>query len=129
MFDLELAYEFCEQGVVRGVALYHRGGDFSIALRDREAIPARPRLDGFDLFSVGVPSRVVLEHLVDRCEQLGVEHGSLEDRPDGTVLDLPDPDGTVVRCYHYTWDRSRFTGVAFGGDGEVEIYDTPRLGL
>ncbi len=129
LFDLELMYEFCEQGIVRGVVLFHRTGDFSIALRDREAIPGRPLLDGFDLFSVRVSDRDVLLQLVDRCDDMGTAHEQLEDRPDGTVLDIPDPDGTIIRCYHYTWDHVRFTGVAFGDDGAVELYDSPRLDL
>lgn len=129
VFDLELSYEFCEQGVVRGVVLFHRGGDFSIALRDREVIPGRPLLDRFDLFSVGVPRREVLDELLERCEQMGTPHGQLEDRPDGTVLDIPDPDGTIIRCYHYTWSHDRFTGVAFEDDGAVELYHSSRLGL
>lgn len=129
LFDLELTYEFCEQGIVRGVVLFHRAGDFSIALRDREAIPGRPLLDRFDLFSVSVSEREVLVQLVDRCNDMGTAHGQLEDRPDGTVLDIPDPDGTVIRCYHYTWDHDRFIGVAFGDDGAGELYHSPRLDL
>ncbi len=45
------------------------------------------------------------------------------------MLDIPDPDGTIIRCYHYTWDHDRFTGVAFGDDGAVELYHSPRLDL
>ncbi len=62
---------------------------------------------------------------------MGTAHGQLEDRPDGTVLDIPDPDGTIIRCYHYTWDHDRFIGVAFGDDGAGagELYHSPRLDL
>jgi catechol 2,3-dioxygenase-like lactoylglutathione lyase family enzyme len=129
VFDLELMYEFCELGTVRGVVLFHRSGNFSIALRDREAIPGRPLLDRFDLFSVSVEEREVLAQLLRRCQDMGTPHGQLEDRPDGTVLDIPDPDGTIVRCYHYTWDHDRFTGVAFGDDGLSELYDSPKIDL
>jgi len=129
VFDLELLYEFCEQGIVRGVVLFHRSGDFSIALRDREAIPGRPLLDRFDLFCVRVQDREVLAQLLQRCQDVGTPHGELEDRPDGTVLDIPDPDGTIIRCYHYTWDHDRFTGVAFDADGVPLLYDSPKLDL
>ncbi len=54
LFDLHLAYGFCEQGVVRGVALFSRSGNFSIALRDRQVIAGRPLLRDFALFSVSV---------------------------------------------------------------------------
>ena len=129
LFDLELMYEFCEQGIVRGVVLFHRSGDFSIALRDREAIPGRPLLDRFDLFAVSVEEREVLARLRRRCAEMGTPHGELEDRPDGTVLDIPDPDGTIIRCYHYTWNHDRFTGVAFGVDGVPELYESSKLDL
>ncbi len=129
LFELDLAAEFTEQGVVRGVALRHRSGGLIIALRDREAIPTRPDLRGFDPFAIGVRDREVLQELVRRCATMGIAHGDIEDRPDGSALDIPDPDGTVVRCYHYTGDERRFTGVAFHADGTVELYDTPRLDI
>lgn len=127
LLDLELTYEFREDGVLRGASLLHRGGGFSIALRDRRAIPGRPELRGFDPFAVGVASRQTLDELVERCDGLGVEHRGVEERVDGSVLDVADPDGTVVRFYHLTVDQRRFTGLAFGADGSVQRYDTPSL--
>ncbi len=128
-FELDFSYEFTEQGVVRGVVLSHRSGDFHIGLRDRQVIPGQPELRGFDLFSIGVHDGDVLEDLRKRCSELGSPHGVLEERPDGTVLDITDPDGTVIRCYHYTGDNDRFTGIAFDDNGNYELYDEPRLDL
>lgn len=127
LLDLELTHEFTEQGVVRGVSLLHRRGGFSIALRDRAAIPGQPDLRGFDPFALGVGGRDALDALVTRCRQLGVAHQGVEERVDGAVLDVADPDGTVVRFYHLTAELDRFTGLAFGADGSVEVYEQPRL--
>jgi hypothetical protein len=49
--------------------------------------------------------------------------------PDEAVVDVPDPDGTVLRLY---WagasaDDDRFMGLAFDDAGEVTFYDTPQL--
>lgn len=127
LLDLELTHEFREEGVVRGVSLYCRRAGFSIALRDRAAITGRPDLRGFDPFALGVGDRAALEALMARCRELDVEHHGIEDRIDGAVLDVVDPDGTVIRFYHLTAELDRFTGLAFAADGSVEVYDDPTL--
>lgn len=84
-------------------------------------------LRGFDPFALGVADRPALDALLTRCRELGLEHHEIEERTDGAVLDVVDPDGTVVRFYHLTAEPSRFTGLAFGADGSVELYDEPAL--
>lgn len=127
LLELELTHEFSEGGVVRGVSLLHRQGGFSIALRDRAVVPGSPDLEGFDPVALAVGDRATLDRLVARCDQLGIAHRAIEERVDGSVLDIPDPDGIVVRFYHLTDDLTRFLGLAFGADGGVEIYREPAL--
>ncbi len=91
MFGLELAAEFTEQGVVRGVALRHRSGDFIIALRDRAAIPGHPDLDGFDPFAVGVLQRGVLRELADRCDAMGTPRERSRSARTGPSWTSPTP--------------------------------------
>jgi len=41
-------------------------------------------------------------------------------------MDIPDPDGTVIRIHH-SCGRPPFLGVESGADGETYSYATPRL--
>lgn len=130
VLELDLMREFVENGELRGVTLVDRAAGYLIGLRHRDAIPGRPSsFAGFDLFSLGVASLADLMALAARCEQLGVHHGGLHDRgPDGTQLDVPDPDGTVIRFLSpFAEDGPAFAGVEFHDDGAVSFYETPRL--
>jgi catechol 2,3-dioxygenase-like lactoylglutathione lyase family enzyme len=130
LIELELSKEFVEQGALRGAALFSREGGFSLALRERAFCASQPNLSGFDPFSLHIATRADLEEILERCDRLGIEHSPLQDRgPREAILDVPDPDGTVLRFY---WvgasdDDDRFTGIAFDDLGEVSFYDTPRL--
>jgi hypothetical protein len=42
-------------------------------------------------------------------------------------LDVPDPDGTVVRFHYYTGPTDRFTGIEMRDGQVVGTYDAPRL--
>jgi catechol 2,3-dioxygenase-like lactoylglutathione lyase family enzyme len=126
LLGLEWTHEFSEDGSVRGVSLLHRVGGFSIALREREAIPSRPDLRGFDPFAIGVARRADLDAIADRCDDLGVPRSAIQEREDGAVLDVPDPDGTVVRFYHLT-ELLGFVGLDFRDGAAPEHYDAPRL--
>lgn len=129
LFELELMREFVEDGVLRGATLVDRGTGWLIGLRDREVV-GRSDLAGFDLFSLGVASPEALQRLAERCDRLGVAHGDLLDRgPDGIQLDIPDPDGTVIRCLSPFDDQGpAFAGVEFHADGTMTFYAEPRLG-
>jgi len=129
VFDLRLGWEFVEEGVVRGAVLTDEQERFLIGLRDRAVVSGQPELSGFDLFSFGVASVAVLEDLVRRFDDLGVEHGPLIARgPGGGVqLDVPDPDGTVIRFLSPFGEHPPFGGVEFHADGPPSFYDTPRL--
>lgn len=42
-------------------------------------------------------------------------------------LDVPDPDGTVVRFYYYTGPTDGFTGLEMRDGQVVGTYHTPQL--
>jgi len=131
VFGLRLAWEFGEPGVVTGAVLTDDAERFLIGLRRLDTVPGEPSLAGFDVVSLGVPSVDVLKALAERFDELGVEHGPLFDRgPGGGVqLDVPDPDGTVVRILSPFGEHAPFSGVEFGSDGAPTFYQTPRLQL
>jgi hypothetical protein len=84
-------------------------------------------LDGFDVVAFLPASRSVLEDIAARCDRLGIAHSGIYETGAGPRLDVPDPDGTVVRFYHYTGPTEQFTGLEMR-DGQVVGTDqTPRL--
>ena len=102
---------------------------FLIGLRHRDVIPGQPAFPGFDLFSFAVGSVAVLEDLVERFGDMGIEHGPLIDRgPGGGVqLDVPDPDGTVIRLLSPVGEHPPFMGLEFHTSGPPSFYDQSRL--
>jgi len=130
LLDLVPCREFVEQGALRGAGLRSPEAGFLIALRERQFCASRPDLAGFDVVALHMNSREALADLAAKCDRLGMEHGPIQDRgPDEAVVDVPDPDGTVLR---FLWDRegeqtSRFMGLSFDADGSPAFYDTPRL--
>jgi hypothetical protein len=73
-------------------------------------------------------SRSVLDELAQRCDRLGIARSNIQDGPEGSRLDVPDPDGTVLRFYHFTAPTDGFTGIEFRDGQQVGTYATPRLG-
>ena len=130
LLDLVLCREFVEQDALRGAALRSPEASFLIALRERQFCASRPDLAGFDVVALHIISRDALAGLAVKCDRLGIEHSPIRDRgPDEAIVDVPDPDGTVLR---FLWEREseqrlRFIGLSFGGDGPPAVYDTPRL--
>lgn len=129
LLDLELNMEFTEQGVVRGASLLDRDGGYEIALRDRDVCASHPRLTGFDVFALAAPSRAVLAQVAERCDRLDIAHSGVREVAGyGAGLDIPDPDGTVVRI---VWKDAAapesFVGVEYGEDAQMTPYFTPRL--
>jgi hypothetical protein len=58
----------------------------------------QPELTGFDVFAIEAESVPALHELADHCQRLAVAHDGVHGRGDwGAYLDIPDPDGTVVR--------------------------------
>jgi catechol 2,3-dioxygenase-like lactoylglutathione lyase family enzyme len=126
LLDLRLWMEFVEDGVLCGAGLIDDEAAFGIALRDRSATVSGPDLHGFDVVAFRPTSSAALEALIARCAALGVEHSGIRGTPDGVHLDVPDPDGTVLRFYHYTGPTTGFTGMEMRGGAFVGTYDTPR---
>lgn len=124
LLDLRLWVEIVEGGVVRGAGLIDRAGRFNIALRDREVCASRPDLTGFDVVAFRPADRDALVGLAVRCDREGFTHSGVVDGPTGALLDVTDPDGTVLRFYHFTAPTDGFTGVV---SGEADHYTTPRL--
>jgi catechol 2,3-dioxygenase-like lactoylglutathione lyase family enzyme len=130
LLDLVAFREFVEQGALRGAALRSPEASFSFALREREFCVGQPDLAGYDVVALHMASRQTLVDLAAKCDRLGIKHSPVQDRgPDDAVVDVPDPDGTVLRFY---WMREneetvRFIGLDFDADGWPTFYDTPRL--
>jgi catechol 2,3-dioxygenase-like lactoylglutathione lyase family enzyme len=131
LFDLELVAEYVERGEVRGVSLLDRDGGFEIALRQREYCAGQPRLAGFDVFALRSPTDELVTTIAGRCDRLGIQHTEVWHYPGyGAGLDIPDPDGTLVRIvWHDPQRPSGFLGVTFDADGQPHPYSQPRLDL
>jgi catechol 2,3-dioxygenase-like lactoylglutathione lyase family enzyme len=129
LLGLELAAEFAEQGVVRGVQLMDPAGGFGIALREREFCASKPNLAGFDVVAFEAESVAALHRLAERCESLGMAHRGIQDRGEyGASLDIPDPDGTVLRLLANNPIREgRFLGVDIDASGQPTVYVAPRM--
>jgi catechol 2,3-dioxygenase-like lactoylglutathione lyase family enzyme len=129
LFGLELTLEFYEDSAVRGVVLADHAAGFVIGLRERERCASTPVLVGFDVCAFLVSSTQQLEAVATRCEELGIAHGDIQDRGEfGTAMDVPDPDGTVLRFVAgpHTGPPGTFTGLDMGA-GPPTLYDQPRL--
>lgn len=129
LLELDLMREFVHRGVLHTVVLADRQAGFLIGLQCRATVSGMPPLPDFDLFSIGVPLLAALRDLIARCESLDVACGELvDDGPDGIHVDVPDPDGTLVRFRtQFPADGPAFCGMEHHANGTVTIYDTPRL--
>jgi hypothetical protein len=130
LIDLVPFRELVEQGALRGAALRSPEAQFVVALRERQFCTGQPSLAGFDLVALHMSSRETLADLAAKCDRLGIEHSPVQDRgPDEAVVEVPDPDGTVLRFF---WEREneetlRFLGLSFDAGGPPTFYQTPRL--
>ncbi|MFB4276681.1 MULTISPECIES: VOC family protein [unclassified Nonomuraea] len=98
VLGLDVAIEFVEEGVLRGVAMRDAGQTLMIALREE---PERVRaLGGFDPVALGVPTLDALRDWVARLDDLGVSHAGITEGSIGwLVAGLIDPDGIEIRLY------------------------------
>ncbi|GAA1016674.1 glyoxalase [Acrocarpospora pleiomorpha] len=98
VFGLEVAIEFVEDGVLRGVALRDAGHTLMLALR--EDPPRAAGLAGLDPLALGVPTVRELRGWSDRLDVLGVEHTELTEGSVGWLIGgILDPDGIEIRLY------------------------------
>ena len=70
-----------------------------------------------------------LRQLAGRCDELGIAHNAVQDRgAHGTRLDIPDPDGTVLRLLaNHPFSPDIFLGVGLTADGTRQIYQASRF--
>jgi catechol-2,3-dioxygenase len=98
LLDLVPFRGFVEHGALRGAALRSPEAGLVFALRERQFCASQPNLAGFDLVALRMASREALAELAAKCDRLGIEHSPVQDRgPSEAVVDVPDPDGTVLR--------------------------------
>ncbi|GAA4752940.1 VOC family protein [Actinomycetospora chibensis] len=130
LMDLALAYEFVEDGELRGAVLRSEEGGFNVALRLRQYCASASDLTGFDVVGMHMESRESLAVVRERCAALGAECTGIQDRaPHEAVVDVTDPDGTILRFYWMDLASAptAFQGVEFRGDGPPELVAEPRL--
>jgi catechol 2,3-dioxygenase-like lactoylglutathione lyase family enzyme len=130
LMDLALAHEFVEEDELRGAALRSAEGDFSIALRLRRYCAGSPDLTGHDVAAFHVESRDALHDVQRRAADLGAVHTDVQERgPGQAVVDVTDPDGTVLRFFWVDPAAApeTFVGYVFDGDGPPMLVGEPRL--
>jgi catechol 2,3-dioxygenase-like lactoylglutathione lyase family enzyme len=96
-FDFTCHLEFREQDRLCGVALRSPEGDVSLALREDPARAAA--LAGFDTVCLAVGTRTDLDELLTRLDGRGIAHGTPVAGRGGDAVDVPDPDGHLVRIH------------------------------
>jgi catechol 2,3-dioxygenase-like lactoylglutathione lyase family enzyme len=84
-----------EQGLI-GVVLRHPGG---IVLGLHQDPTRAAILQGFAVLGLSVLDRARLQEWADELNRLGLPHRSLEEGHMGWYLDIPDPDGILVRLH------------------------------
>jgi catechol 2,3-dioxygenase-like lactoylglutathione lyase family enzyme len=85
-----------EENEVVGVVLRHESGiTLGLHLDDVRARALR----GFAVLGLSVGSSAEMDEWRRQLDQLAVEHSELEEGHLGTYLDVPDPDGIVVRLH------------------------------
>jgi catechol 2,3-dioxygenase-like lactoylglutathione lyase family enzyme len=111
------------------LALSHEFG-FNVALRLRQYCASVSDLTGFDVVGIHMESRESLAVVRERCAALGAVCTEIQDRgPHDAVVDVTDPDGTILRFYwmDLATAPTAFQGLEFRGDGPPESVGEPRL--
>jgi catechol 2,3-dioxygenase-like lactoylglutathione lyase family enzyme len=96
-FGFACTLEFHEEGRLVGVGLRHPDGDVILALREDPARAAA--LAGFDAVCLAVGTRSDLDELLSRLDAVGIAHGTPGAGRGGDAVDVPDPDGHLVRIH------------------------------
>jgi catechol 2,3-dioxygenase-like lactoylglutathione lyase family enzyme len=96
-FDFTCTLEFREADRLVGVGMEHPDGNLRLALREDRARAAA--LAGFDTVCLAVGTRADLDDLLARLDTRGVDHGEPVAGHRGDAVDVPDPDGHLVRVH------------------------------
>ncbi|MEV4746248.1 VOC family protein [Streptosporangium sp. NPDC049248] len=98
VLGLEVAIEFVEAGVLRGVALRDRDGTLMLALREEPRLAGELR--GFDPVALGVPTYDALVEWSDHLDAAGTAHSGIAEASIGWLISgVTDPDGIEIRLY------------------------------
>ncbi|MEU8202555.1 VOC family protein [Streptosporangium sp. NPDC049046] len=98
VLGLEVAIEFVEDGVLRGVALNDTDQTLMLALREEPERAAT--LGGFDPVALAVPTVEALHAWSDHLDALGVNHSGIAEGSVGWLIGgVIDPDGIEIRLY------------------------------
>jgi catechol 2,3-dioxygenase-like lactoylglutathione lyase family enzyme len=96
-FGFTCAWESREDGELCGAALRHPDSGLQLALRrDPQRATA---LAGFDTVCLAVGTRCDLDTVLAGLDERGVGHGSPFAGRGGDAVDVPDPDGHLVRLH------------------------------
>jgi catechol 2,3-dioxygenase-like lactoylglutathione lyase family enzyme len=96
-FDFTHAWESREDGELCGAALRHPDSGLQLALRrDPKRAVA---LAGFDTLCLAVGTRSDLDAVLDRLNERHITHGSPFPGHGGDAVDVPDPDGHLIRLH------------------------------
>jgi catechol 2,3-dioxygenase-like lactoylglutathione lyase family enzyme len=96
-FGFTRVWEIREDGELHGAALRHPDSGLQLALRRDPSRAAA--LAGFDTVCLAVGTRRDLDAVLDDLDERGVAHGSPLAGRGGDAVDVPDPDGHLVRLH------------------------------
>lgn len=99
---LEVVQEFRDDGELSGVGMFHPEHGTGIALRQDAERAAAMR--GFDAVALTVGTRKDLQQMLGRLRDKGIGFGEEQRGRVGVVVDVPDPDGIVVRLFTLNQD-------------------------
>ena len=99
-FSLEVTQEFRDGDHLSGVGMFHPETGTGVALRHD---PVRAgALSGFDVVALTVATPDDLDLMLDRLREQGVAFGEPMPGRAGVVVDVPDPDGIIIRLFTLT---------------------------
>ncbi|MCH0539022.1 VOC family protein [Streptomyces sp. MUM 203J] len=130
VLDLTFIREFTVDGSLWGVVLLDTDARFVFVLQDRATVPGVEDLHGTFPVVLAAPSRAFVDGMADRLRRMGLSPRGPVSDPDGTIVEVADPDGIFVRFRHVAADAAEtFQGVSYGAEGITGTYDRPRLRL
>ncbi|MEV5089409.1 hypothetical protein AB0N18_16090 [Streptomyces griseoincarnatus] len=118
--SLRFIREFTGDGAVRGAVLHDQDADFGIVLQDLSTVPGVGDLRSSRPVVLGAPSRRRCRSWPGGSARSGSTRAARVTDPDGTVVDVVDPNGIVSHVRHVTSPPDTgFQGVAYDADGTV----------
>ncbi len=112
VLGLQVLVDFPDaDGVVRGLAGLLPGVQPPLAIALRENSSAAVGNNGFDPVSFAIADREAADAWAERLDVLGIQHTPVRQGSLGWVLDMADPDGTVIRLYSLQEHGIDHTGV------------------